>query len=116
MSDNTYKQLKDSVFGVIEDLENPGNLDPLEYGLDSDDEVSAWDYLGYQLGHEFKVDSELQYIGAEVIVGFGGPNIWIDTRHGQVHGAWGTDRIQFSYEDNIGLDDAMAQLYDSAQH
>lgn len=111
---DTKKQLKDMVLEVVNNLENPGQLDPLEYGLEAGEEVTSYDYINYQLDIEYKVDSQLHYLGGEVLVTFGGPNIWIDTRHNQVHGAWGGDRVQFGYDDNMALDDCLSQLYDAA--
>lgn len=38
-----------------------------------------------------------EYLGAEVLVAFGGPDVRIDTRWGTVEGNWGSDRIVRSY-------------------
>ena len=92
--------------------------DDSEVWLDSDgDEVetclqSAFDYLSDVLDIEYHVSGDRTYRGAEVLVAFGGPNIWIDTKTKHVRGAWWGDTCAVPYTDNIGLDDALEELWD----
>ena len=81
---------------------------------------SAYDYLSDVLDIEYRVGDDgyygdaktgLKYRSAEILVGFGGPNIWIDTKYNRVHGAWGTDRYSAHYTDTMGLDDACSELF-----
>ena len=74
--------------------------------------MSAYDYISGALSLEYTVDSKRQCLGGEVLVTFGGPNIWIDTRYNNVIGAWGTDRITRCYTDNINLDEAVNELWE----
>ena len=81
-------------------------------GLNADLEpMSAFDYIADALDIEYIVNSKGEYLGARVLVAFGGPNIWINTRTGIVEGAWWADRAEASFTDNIGLDDALAELW-----
>jgi hypothetical protein len=81
-------------------------------GLNADLEpMSAFDYLADALDIEYIVNSKSEYLGARVLVAFGGPNIWINTRTGVVEGAWWADRADASFTDNIGLDDALSELW-----
>jgi hypothetical protein len=80
--------------------------------LNYDGEVmSAFDYLADALDIEYIVNSKGEYLGARVLVAFGGPNIWVNTRTGIVEGAWWGDRADASFTDNIGLDDALSELW-----
>lgn len=40
---------------------------------------------------EYTLDSRKDVIGIRLYVTIGGPTVWIDTRSGIVHAAWGTD-------------------------
>ena len=53
---------------------------------------SLWDYFADALDVEYTIGSRGEYLGARVYVTLGGPNVWVDTRRGEVGGAWGTDR------------------------
>jgi hypothetical protein len=80
--------------------------------LNNDGEVmSAFDYLADALDIEYIVNGKGEYLGARVLVAFGGPNIWINTRTGVVEGSWWADRADASFTDNIGLDDALSELW-----
>ena len=75
------------------------------------EEMTAFDYLQDALDIEYIVNSKKEYLGARVLVAFGGPNIWVDTRKGIVEGAWWGDSASASFVDNIGLDDALSELF-----
>lgn len=91
--------------------------DKLSCGFGDDDlnydgeEMSAFDYLQDALDIEYIVNGKGEYLGARVLVAFGGPNIWINTRTGTVEGAWWSDRAEASFKDNIGLDEALEELW-----
>jgi hypothetical protein len=62
---------------------------------------------------KYVVDDNFNYVGSQLLVAFGGPNIWIDTQHQQVKGYWwGDDYIKDYYEDKIGLDSFYEELYE----
>ena len=73
--------------------------------------VSAFDYLQDVLDIEYIVNGKREYLGARVLVAFGGPNIWVDTKRGIVEGAWWGDKAIASFTDNIGLDEALETLW-----
>lgn len=80
--------------------------------VNSDGEpMSAFDYLQDALDIEYIVNGKGDYLGARVLVAFGGPNIWVDTRRGIVEGAWWGDYATASFRDNIGLDEALEELW-----
>ena len=71
----------------------------------------AWDYIEDVLDIQYVVSGECEYLGAQITVGWGGPNIYIHTRSCTVKGYWGSDQAQWGYLDNIGLDDVCEELY-----
>lgn len=91
--------------------------DTLTNGFDDDDlnedgeAMSAWDYMRDVLDVRYIVDSQKRYLGARILVAFGGPNIWIDTEKQRVEGYWWMDKAFASYDDNIGLDEVCEEYY-----
>ena len=73
--------------------------------------VTVFDYLQDALEIEYIVSSKKEYLGARVLVAFGGPNIWINTRTKTVEGHWWSDSASASFQDNIGLDEALEELF-----
>ena len=102
------KEIKSHVEQIRNNLENGF---PDEIGQD-DQPFSAFDYLQDALDIEYIVNSQKEYLGARVLVAFGGPNIWINTRTKQVEGYWWGDSSILSYEnDAMDLDSALSELY-----
>ena len=91
----------------------PDQIESGEYESSNEDEPQgAFDYLSDALDIEYTVDSKGEDLGARVLVAFGGPNIWINTRHKTVEGYWWSDRAEANYfEDKLGLDDALEELW-----
>jgi hypothetical protein len=77
---------------------------------DDGEEMTAFDYLQDALDIEYIVNNKGEYLGARVLVAFGGPNIWVNTRTSTVEGHWWGDSASASFTDNIGLDDALSEL------
>ena len=73
--------------------------------------LGAFDYLQDALDIEYIVSGKREYLGARVLVAFGGPNIWVDTKRGIVEGAWWGDKASASFTDNIGLHEALETLW-----
>lgn len=106
MSDN----IKNHVEHIIKTIEQgfDGYGEENEYG----DTQSVYDYLQDVLDIEYIVNSKGEYLGARVLVAFGGPNIWINTRTKQVEGYWWGDSCIMSYSrDEMGIDDAIGELW-----
>ena len=59
----------------------------------------------------YLVDQNKMFLGAEILVAGGGPTIWVDTFREQVTGWWGSDRVQWYFQDNMGLNDYMEEMY-----
>tara|TARA_Y100001937_G_C6995058_1_gene273846 strand:- start:116 stop:427 length:312 start_codon:yes stop_codon:yes gene_type:complete len=80
------------------------------------DEITS----GKQQAHEwmegtydirYLVSSDRRFLGAEILVAGGGPTIWVDTFREQVTGWWGADRVEWYYQDNMGLNDYIEEIY-----
>ena len=73
--------------------------------------LDGFSYLQDVLDINWILNSDRTYKGARVLVAFGGPNIWIDTVTGEVEGAWWNDSYTERYNDGIGLDEALEELF-----
>lgn len=73
--------------------------------------LDAFDYLQDALDIEYIVNKDRDYLGARVLVAFGGPNIWINTRTKLVEGYWWGEYAKASFDDGIGLDEALNTLW-----
>ena len=71
--------------------------------------VSEWMEGVYDI--RYLVDREKNYLGAQLMVAGGGPSIWVNTWTKEVEGYWGGDRVTWSFQDNIGLDDYNEEMY-----
>jgi hypothetical protein len=104
-------ELKSHVQSIAENLTSP----PAEWNegrdVESEGEFSAFDYLQGALDIEYVVNAKAEYLGARVLVAFGGPDIWINTRTNTVEGAWWGERATAPFTDNIGLDAALEELW-----
>lgn len=82
--------LERQISGIAEDLDN------LVAGTDGEDYEELYarlnKYFADALDVEFIVSSNGTYRGADIMLSCGGPNVYLDTRHGIVKGYWGTDK------------------------
>jgi hypothetical protein len=81
---------------------------------ETDDECGpcASEYLKDALDIQYIISSDKQYLGARVLVAFGGPNIWINTQTQTVEGYWWGDTCHISYlNDALGLDEYLEEFY-----
>lgn len=106
------KDLLNHVQSIADNLTNPP-WDEWNEGrdIDNEGEFSAFDYLQDALDIEYIVNSKGEYLGARVLVAFGGPNIWINTRTKTIEGYWWNDKAFASFDDNLGLDEALEELW-----
>lgn len=101
------EELKNHVQFIADSLTDGTALN----GGTDDEPLSAFDYLSDALDIEYIVNSKGEYLGARILVAFGGPNIWIDTRRGMVDGHWWSDSARAGFKDSIGLDEALEELW-----
>lgn len=85
-----------------------------EYETESEEGCNAYDYLSNALDFRWIVQNDLTFIGARILVAFGGPNVWIDTDKKKVEGYWWGDYASADYsEDSLGLQECVGELYQS---
>ena len=107
MTIETETRLQDHVQQIANTLTN-GFGD--ELNIDNQP-LDGFDYLQDALDIEYIVNSKREYLGARVLVAFGGPNIWINTRTKLVEGYWWGEYAKASFDDGIGLDEALNTLW-----
>lgn len=100
--------VKAHVQSIADTLTNGFSEDELNY---EGEPMGAFDYLQDALDIEYIVNSKAEYLGARVLVTFGGPNIWVNTRTNTVEGAWWADSATASFTDNLGLNEALEELW-----
>lgn len=108
MTTETETRLQDHVQQIANTITNGFQDDDLNC---DDQPMSAFDYLSDALDIEYVVNGKGEYLGARVLVAFGGPNIWVNTRTKTVEGHWWGESAHASFEDGIGLDDALSELW-----
>lgn len=87
-------------------------LDYEERGAEPGDQISAFDWLEDALDIQYIVTGKGEYLGARILVAFGGPNIWVNTQEKTVKGNWYGYRCEASFwADELGLDDACRELW-----
>ena len=104
--------LKDNVDFWI-DLITTGKHD---FELDQDQDLPGYLSSNQIMDTNYVLNYNLDYVGSQLLVAFGGPNIWIDTQHQQVKGYWWGDEVTKDYyEDSIYLDDHIKELYECSK-
>ena len=82
---------------------------------DEDDEGSlASRFMEHVYDIRYIVDREKRYLGAELLVAGGGPNIWVNLDTKYVEGYWGRDKVTEPFIDNLGLDEYCEEMYGCA--
>lgn len=81
-----------------------------------DDEESSFGYWFDSEVLSVEVTSDLgkQYICASVCLGFGGPNIYLNTRTGYIEGYWGGDSYEYPVDKEVSdyIDDRIAEMWE----
>jgi len=75
------------------------------------EEVTASSWMEGVYDIRYIVDREKRYLGAELLVAGGGPNIWVNLDTKYVEGYWGSDKVLEPFTDNLGLDDYCEEMY-----
>lgn len=92
---NTMNELQATCDSIREELEALYNADFTDEERERREEdgepCDFYDYFSDPLDYEFTVSSRREYVGARIWVCLGGPNVYIDTRAGEIVGHWGSD-------------------------
>lgn len=108
MSDEDRDKLKRQVQCVIEGIEE---IEEDELNWDGE-AYTAYDYIAEALDIEYVIGGDGSFNGARLLVCFGGPNVWVDTKTDMVEGSWWGTSYSESYSDNIGLHAACEELWE----
>jgi hypothetical protein len=81
---------------------------------DTGEELTAYDWLEDVLDIQYIVSSEREYLGARLLLTYGGPNAWLDTKTGALSVYWGSDTATKYVRDSFtdALDEALAELWE----
>ena len=110
MKDN---ELFEYVKRIRDELEAVYNGTTDELNEDGEPET-MYDYFSDPLDYEYTINSRGEYIGVRVYITLGGPNVWVDTRRGEIAGAWGTDRADIWLPSEIAeeIDNIFSEYYE----
>ena len=105
------EQLRRMCKRIADSITNPviSNDEQEDGSVEQHGGASEWMEGTYDI--RYLVDREKRYLGAEILVAGGGPTIWVDTFDQLVKGYWGTDRVQWHFQDNLGLDNYCEEMY-----
>tara|TARA_X000000368_G_scaffold189880_1_gene149724 strand:+ start:926 stop:1276 length:351 start_codon:yes stop_codon:yes gene_type:complete len=78
---------------------------------DANDIVTGFDYICDALDIEYRVSGIMTFVGAHILVAFGGPNIWINTQTNTVEGHWWGDSYTAGYTDTMSIGDAAEEMF-----
>lgn len=82
------------------------------HDLDDLEQLSIWDYMEDILDIEYRCGSDRKYRSCQIMVAYGGPNIYIDTASGAVELYWWTDRAKYYLDsDAVSAVDDWAEEY-----
>ena len=97
-SDSCEIQLRDQCKHIAQEITE---------GEDAD--VGQWMEGVYDI--EWITSQDHSYKAARLLVAGGGPNIWVNTQTRTVDGYWWGDTCKYPFEDNLGLDEYLEELY-----
>ena len=103
------EQLRRMCKSIANGISEPEDITDEETGEKRTETASDWMEGTYDI--RYIVDREKRYTGAELMVAGGGPTIWVNLYTKEVEGYWGSDRVQWAFEDNLGLDDYCEEMY-----
>ena len=108
-------EIKNHVLSIIDTIENGYKSEGPEYydgQYEEGEIISGFDYLEGVLDIQYIVTGEGEYLGARVLLAYGGPNIWLDTQKQMVEGHWWGDSFSASYHSDImDIDGALSELW-----
>mgnify|MGYP003117671371 CR=1 FL=1 len=107
--ETSEQQLRRMCKNIADDITNPVMRKDEETGEKRQETAHDWMEGVYDI--RYIVDQEKRYLGAELMVAGGGPNIWVNLESMYVEGYWGGDKVQEPFRDNLGLDNYCEELY-----
>lgn len=109
---STYESLVRSARFIADTLSDWESSDYYMIHEEEEGEApTAYDYLTDALDIEYRVNGNHEYRSGRIMVTYGGPNIYVDTSRRVIEGYWGSDSVEVPYDDSLGLDDALEELF-----
>ena len=110
-SETCGEQLRRMCKNIADGITNPvtSNDEQEDGSVEQHGGASEWMEGTYDI--RYYVDSSKRYLGAEIMVAGGGPNIWVNTYTKEVEGYWGVDKVLEPFIDYVGLDDFCEEMY-----
>ena len=110
-SETCHEQLVRMCKDIADGITNPviSNDEQEDGSVEQHGGASEWMEGVYDI--RYIVDREKRYLGAELMVAGGGPNIWVNLDTKYVEGYWGGDKVLEPFTDNLGLDDYCEEMY-----
>lgn len=99
----------------LERLYNADYTDEERERMEEDGEAyDLYSYFDDVLDIEYTISARGDFLGCRIAVALGGPNIYIDTRAGEIRGYWGTDRAEIWLPSEIcnEIDAIFEELYE----
>lgn len=86
---------------------------PFGLNEDTSEELSAYDWLEDVLDIEYRVSGDRQFRSARLLLGWGGPNVWLDTQTGLLSVYWGSDSANVNLPESFtdALDEALEEIW-----
>lgn len=111
-TDKHLQEQVDHIAAMLSDSEKYEAMRREDLGEDFDENehTGAYDWLSDVLDIRYIVNKENEFISAQVLVAFGGPNIWVNFDTKTVKGYWGGDRASANFTDDMGVEDALEEL------
>jgi len=108
-SETCEEQLRRMCKSIAEGISEPQEITDEETGEKRTETAHDWMEDVYDI--RYIVDREKRYMGAELMVAGGGPNIWVNLDTKYVEGYWGSDKVLEPFTDNLGLDEYCEEMY-----
>ncbi len=111
-TDKHLQEQVDHIAAMLSDSEKYEAMRREDLGEDFDENehTGAYDWLSDVLDIRYIVNKDNEFISAQVLVAFGGPNIWVNFDTKTVEGYWGGDRASANFTDDMGVEDALEEL------
>ena len=109
-SETSGEQLRRMCKSIADGITNPviSNDEQEDGSVERHGGASEWMEGVYDI--RYIVDREKRYLGAELLVAGGGPNIWVNLDTKYVEGYWGGDKVTEPFIDNLGLDEYCEEM------
>jgi RES domain-containing protein len=75
-------------------------------------DITASDWMEGVYDIEWITYQDKTYKSARLMVAGGGPSIWVNLQRNVVQGYWWGDYCEHSFQDNIGLDEYLEEIFD----